>query len=389
VCGDLVDSYGRWKGLRLQTTPNATRGCHNNFEYQIPCRDMLHSAMAGWVCAELSARSLCPPPHPLTPLACLLLVPASTHRLGFGARVTEVARRECGVDVGVAGTGASRVHGAGPRSTVLCTHPCRRCIRLAGAFFYTPVGELSNQNRAHTAPRNVSDVSEVTLLTARSPSSGTLRQVCNPPFFGSVEEQRKFAKVVADEQADASSDDTVPNAHEAVCCGGEAQFLTTLLTDSLALGAARVRWYASLVGKKATLKTMVERMHAAGVHNIRTTRFFQGYTVRWVTNPQQGVCLRSSASRYGFPQALPSLPCSFAHPLSPVACVSLSLISLCVWTLDPCVSLSLISLCVWTLDPCADLCHGGFLRCGGGWRGPSPQTAATCAAALPRRRWWG
>ena len=29
---DLVDSHGRWKGTRLQTTPDATR-CHNSFEY--------------------------------------------------------------------------------------------------------------------------------------------------------------------------------------------------------------------------------------------------------------------------------------------------------------------------------------------------------------------
>jgi len=128
--------------------------------------------------------------------------------------------------------------------------------------------------------------------TGKGPLASTLKPtdgafdllVCNPPFFGSVEEQRKCGKASADEQVDVAAEEAggaVPNPHEAVCCGGEEQFLTTLLTDSLALGPDRVRWYAVLVGKKATLKTMVGRMHAAGVTNIRTTRFFQGYTVRW------------------------------------------------------------------------------------------------------------
>lgn len=159
------------------------------------------------------------------------------------------------------------------------------------------------------------------LASALAPTDGPFDLlVCNPPFFGSVEEQRTCCKASADEQVDVTADvaaagGAVPNPHEAVCCGGEEQFLTTLLTDSLALGADRVRWYvragpsgcrvptsrvqanlahsvvqprprsspryAVLVGKKATLKTMVGRMHAAGVTNIRTTRFFQGYTVRW------------------------------------------------------------------------------------------------------------
>jgi 23S rRNA A1618 N6-methylase RlmF len=86
------------------------------------------------------------------------------------------------------------------------------------------------------------------LASALTPTDGPFDLlVCNPPFFGSVEEQRRCGKASADEQLDVTADvaaagGAVPNPHEAVCCGGEEQFLITLLTDSLALGADRVRW---------------------------------------------------------------------------------------------------------------------------------------------------
>ena len=98
-----------------------------------------------------------------------------------------------------------------------------------------------------------------------------------------------------------------------VCAGGEVQFVSSLIADSVSTGTkvlswvlscicmgklvlrdsrlewfvcvcdgeGQVTWYTTMVGKKSTLGVALAQLQAAGVTCIRTTHLFQGHTVRW------------------------------------------------------------------------------------------------------------
>ncbi|CAM9122059.1 unnamed protein product [Ectocarpus sp. 12 AP-2014] len=93
----------------------------------------------------------------------------------------------------------------------------------------------------------------------------------NPPFFESADE--------AGQNPDTATGDMAA-AGEVACHGGEVAFVTTIIRDSLRL-RERVRWYTSMVGKKANAKKLLRVLRESGVKNTRTTEFFQGRTVRW------------------------------------------------------------------------------------------------------------
>ena len=86
---------------------------------------------------------------------------------------------------------------------------------------------------------------------------------CNPPFFSSMSE--------ADSNPNTACGGTET---EMVYPGGELSFILNMVEDSVRLGA-RVHWYSSMVGKKATLKALRKELHSRHVTAIRTTEFAQ------------------------------------------------------------------------------------------------------------------
>ncbi|CAM9601929.1 unnamed protein product, partial [Discosporangium mesarthrocarpum] len=93
----------------------------------------------------------------------------------------------------------------------------------------------------------------------------------NPPFFELVEE--------GGQNPDTATRDMATEG-ELSCRGGEVDFVRAIVEDSLIL-KERVRWYTTMVGRKASAKKILGILREAGVRNVRSTEFFQGRTVRW------------------------------------------------------------------------------------------------------------
>eukprot|EP00761_Pharyngomonas_kirbyi_P010545 gb/GECH01010565.1/.p1 GENE.gb/GECH01010565.1/~~gb/GECH01010565.1/.p1 ORF type:complete len:302 (+),score=77.57 gb/GECH01010565.1/:1-906(+) len=93
--------------------------------------------------------------------------------------------------------------------------------------------------------------------------------VCNPPFFSSVNEISDNPKTVC--QA---------TANEQVTEGGEEQFVSKLIQESLDL-KEQIIWFTSMVGKKSSLKQLKSQLQQLPVPVFVTTEFSQGKTSRW------------------------------------------------------------------------------------------------------------
>ena len=73
--------------------------------------------------------------------------------------------------------------------------------------------------------------------------------VCNPPFFESLEETGLNSKRAC-----------LATASELTCPGGELAFINRMIDDSIAL-RFQVRWFTTMLGKKATLAALTRRLH--------------------------------------------------------------------------------------------------------------------------------
>ncbi|KAF0696669.1 Aste57867_12587 [Aphanomyces stellatus] len=93
--------------------------------------------------------------------------------------------------------------------------------------------------------------------------------MCNPPFFDSIDE--------ADTNPRTSC---TGSALEMTTPGGEVAFIGRMIQESVAL-TTQVRWYTSLIGRKASLRPLLASLRAHGISNTRTTEFLQGRTTRW------------------------------------------------------------------------------------------------------------
>ncbi|CAM9844695.1 unnamed protein product, partial [Phaeothamnion confervicola] len=93
----------------------------------------------------------------------------------------------------------------------------------------------------------------------------------NPPFWASAEEAGLNPRTATGATATAA---------EVACEGGELAFVSAIVNDSIHLGT-RIRWYTSMIGRKANVRKLLRVLREAGVRNIRTTEFFQGKTTRW------------------------------------------------------------------------------------------------------------
>eukprot|EP00624_Nannochloropsis_granulata_P002985 evm.model.NODE_25191_length_8596_cov_20.292229.1 len=88
--------------------------------------------------------------------------------------------------------------------------------------------------------------------------------MCNPPFFGSLEEIHA-GSADKDGSSDISSSNEGPLAapqtphgcvDEVITPGGELSFVTAMVRDSLVL-REKVEWYTSMVGKKSSLRKLL------------------------------------------------------------------------------------------------------------------------------------
>ncbi|KAI0050187.1 S-adenosyl-L-methionine dependent methyltransferase [Auriscalpium vulgare] len=100
--------------------------------------------------------------------------------------------------------------------------------------------------------------------------------MCNPPFYSSSEEVT----------ASAEAKEYTPNAVctgadvEMITAGGEAQFVATMVRESLQIKDS-CRWYTSMLGKMASLSDVVTLFREHSIDNYAITEFVQGQTRRW------------------------------------------------------------------------------------------------------------
>eukprot|EP00727_Mastigamoeba_balamuthi_P001455 m51a1_g11306 putative methyltransferase-like protein 16 (535) ;mRNA; r:79067-80937 len=151
------------------------------------------------------------------------------------------------------------------------------------------VGTEASQRSAEYAQRNVDANGLGALVEVRrvQPSQvfeGVLRPgeefdftMCNPPFFASREDA-----------APSRNPHTACTAaeHEMVTSGGEEVFVGRMIDESRALastpGGPRVRWWTSMLGRKASLKSLRARAIAARAGEVKVAELRQGRTTRWV-----------------------------------------------------------------------------------------------------------
>ncbi|KAK8919048.1 hypothetical protein KSP39_PZI021274 [Platanthera zijinensis] len=93
--------------------------------------------------------------------------------------------------------------------------------------------------------------------------------MCNPPFFESIEEAGLNPK---------TSCEGTPE--EMVYPGGERAFITRIIEDSVGLKLS-FRWFTTMVGRKANLKSLISKLREVVVSIVKTTEFVQGHTTRW------------------------------------------------------------------------------------------------------------
>ncbi|KAJ2119683.1 Methyltransferase-like protein 16 [Coemansia sp. RSA 720] len=131
-----------------------------------------------------------------------------------------------------------------------------------------------NRDAAVTLPVDAEGFSQ---LEADGDNSVFTFSMCNPPFYSSVEEQARLRGLKQQEPGL----DTRGQYDELYTEGGEEEFLGRMVDESMQLGA-RIKWYSTLVGKKATLAELRTRIRQAHAVHIREGTLVQGKTTRWV-----------------------------------------------------------------------------------------------------------
>jgi 23S rRNA A1618 N6-methylase RlmF len=95
--------------------------------------------------------------------------------------------------------------------------------------------------------------------------------VCNPPFFASLSEAGRNA-----------ARGTEATASELACEGGEEAFVGQMVRESASPELRdRVRWFTSMLGKKASLSPLRAALAAAGATRVLDTSMRQGAQTRW------------------------------------------------------------------------------------------------------------
>ncbi|KAJ1630946.1 hypothetical protein T492DRAFT_613302, partial [Pavlovales sp. CCMP2436] len=117
-----------------------------------------------------------------------------------------------------------------------------------------------------------SDAAAPPLLGALGPDERFDFVMSNPPFYESHAEAA--ARPNPHTQREAT-------AHELVTAGGEVGFVGQLLTESQG-ACGRVRWFTSLLGKRASAEPLLRQLRAMAPVAARLAVLEQGGTSRWV-----------------------------------------------------------------------------------------------------------
>ena len=98
--------------------------------------------------------------------------------------------------------------------------------------------------------------------------------LCNPPFFEDAGAQATTANARSDYGGTPA---------ETVCRGGEAAFVGRIVDDSVGV-RDRCVWFSAMVGRKASLKPLRERLKGLtpSPATVRVVHMRQGRTARWV-----------------------------------------------------------------------------------------------------------
>ncbi len=143
----------------------------------------------------------------------------------------------------------------------------------AAAYEAARANVRRNRLDAEVDVRRVVDAEAPPLLGALRDGECADACLCNPPFYALDE--------VPLGRLDAGGARCAAATSETHTAGGEVGFVSRLIRDSQRL-RGRVGWYTSLVGRKASLRPLVESLRAARVPWVRTCRLDQGETSRWV-----------------------------------------------------------------------------------------------------------
>ncbi|TVY88996.1 U6 small nuclear RNA (adenine-(43)-N(6))-methyltransferase [Lachnellula willkommii] len=101
--------------------------------------------------------------------------------------------------------------------------------------------------------------------------------MCNPPFYESKADMLTSAATKQRPPFTACTG----SESEMVTLGGEVQFVSRMITESLVL-KDRVQWYTSMLGKFSSVAVLVQRLRDEGIDNYAVTEFVQGSrTRRW------------------------------------------------------------------------------------------------------------
>lgn len=114
--------------------------------------------------------------------------------------------------------------------------------------------------------------------------------MCNPPFYEEDEAETKFVHLDGDAMENKCYDvtrrsaprsATVGRKNELSVSGGEVGFVGRLIEDSLVLQNS-VKFYTSMVGKKASLNELTKRLKDCANAHYAISTLSQGRTQRWV-----------------------------------------------------------------------------------------------------------
>ncbi|CAK7567095.1 MAG: hypothetical protein SEPTF4163_005056 [Sporothrix epigloea] len=239
------------------------------------------------------------------------LCPPVPNRLSYVVWVTELvgttlgsetSRQVIGLDIG---TGAS------------CIYPLLACtVTPAWRFVATDIDAESLQSARFNVERNrlteririASRTSDDSLVALDKDDSQSFTfTMCNPPFYASADEMT--ASAAAKQQPPHSACTGAPvemvySPSNGDGTGGEVAFVGRILAESLVL-RNRVCWYTAMLGKLASLATLVAQLRAHGIDNYAVAALLVpgGKTRRWVLGWSFGAVRPTVSVARGGPDA--------------------------------------------------------------------------------------
>ncbi|GAA6007446.1 hypothetical protein JCM11491_004166 [Sporobolomyces phaffii] len=223
---------------------------------------------------------------------------------------TPRARRFIGVDIG---TGASCIyplllHRLIQRLELPSNHPCVSALATSEVDFKLLATEIDSdsfkvaaENVRKNSCRDRIQVCKVEssnghvcepeligkpLLTRELRDGEVLKRInridfvmCNPPFYSSAQEMEQSAR---EKDLEPFAVCTAAS-NELITDGGEVEFIKRMMKESLDIGANKVRWFTSLIGKFSSIGPLVEQLREYEIHNYHIHLLANaGKTRRWI-----------------------------------------------------------------------------------------------------------